>query len=153
MKSSLKNDLSSLMKALNNGYSIETDLRDCLGEVCISHDPVVTLTLTFSEFLMHFDRVNSIHPKIALNIKTDGLCDRVSEIISETNCFLSHDFFFFDASIPDSLSYLNKDLPIYSRLSEHEHILAFEDRCSGVWIDSFVGRYDQIKAARQSYFE
>ncbi|QNI83922.1 hypothetical protein SynPROS71_00085 [Synechococcus sp. PROS-7-1] len=142
------NSSDALTLALNSGFGIETDLRDNDGKVVVSHDPprAGTKPLTL-EWLLENVALSSTTSRIALNIKSDGLSSMVESAIKQTNIPMSR-FFVFDMSIPDSLSYLNGTIPVYSRISDYEQIPAFKDKAKGIWIDNLDGTYPQVKIAK-----
>jgi hypothetical protein len=128
-----KNSAIAFTRALKNGFGIETDLRDFSGHLVISHDIPSNQAMNVEEFLDLF-LSNPVILPIALNIKSDGLCDLVSEFISRAQF---RRVFAFDMSVPDMRSYLKNNIPVFTRLSEYEPIPVFLDVCRGVWIDSF----------------
>jgi hypothetical protein len=42
-------------------------------------------------------------------------------------------------SVPDTLAYLNYQMPFFSRQSEYEKTPVFYKNCNGIWLDSFNG--------------
>ena len=50
-------------------------------------------------------------------------------------------------SIPDTISYLKANIPVYSRLSEYEDQPPFLANVQGVWVDSFTGDLPQVQRA------
>ncbi len=125
-----KNSIESFKLALENGFGIETDLRDYDGEIVISHDMPTSESVSF-EFFM--DLVKQYEPQtLALNIKSDGLQSLVSEYLSDYT-----DYFVFDMSVPDTLGYMNKNIRYYTRYSDIEPIPSLIENAAGVWIDCF----------------
>lgn len=118
-------------RSLGKGFGIETDVRDALGKLVISHDPPRGDELTFIEFLDQYRRSGGRLP-LALNVKADGLADEFARLITkQDNCFL------FDMSTPDLRNYLDLGLSVFSRQSEVEKEIVFYDRVQGVWMDCF----------------
>ena len=144
-----KNSAIALQRAIDNGFGIETDLRDLNGRIVISHDPPLQSSdpLPF-EWLLQLLRHNPGNARIALNIKADGLCSHINSLIAHSKID-SNTIFFFDMSIPDTLSYIKHNSPIYSRISEHEGIPAFLSAAQGVWVDNFSGGYPQVEKAQE----
>jgi hypothetical protein len=105
------------------GFGLETDIRDYLGEVVISHDPV-----TSRDNLVVLGAISDYENEVALNIKSDGLLN----ILNRDD--LPRDYFFFDGSIPEMQKYRTQELETAVRVSELE-------RCQGnstrLWIDFF----------------
>lgn len=132
-----RNTPAAFERALTSGFGIETDLRDHDGEVVISHDPPPAgkPALKFREFLELYAGI-SAPGMLALNIKADGLHDRVQEELARFNVGPDR-YFLFDMAPPDALGYLRRQMPCYTRESEIEPVPAFLDRAVGVWMDCF----------------
>ena len=141
--------MPALINSIKNGYGLETDLRDYLGEVFISHDPIVDPKLKLKEFLETASDVASEPTTIAFNIKADGLAQKIKKLVDNIFHDSVFNVFYFDASVPDSISYINRNMQTYNRLSEYETAPAFDTKSSGSWIDSFDGSYDQLSAAKK----
>ena len=143
-----ENSWEALSSALNNGFGIETDLRDLNGKVVISHDPPLEKPELISfKWLLGQIASSPTNGRIGLNIKSDGLASMIETEIKQ-NGVLASRFFVFDMSVPDSLSYLNGTIPVYSRISDYEKIPAFKDKAEGIWIDNLIGTYPQVKIAK-----
>ena len=82
---------------VENGFGLETDIRDYKGELVISHDIPEGGCLPFQRLLeIHRDLNSTL--LLALNIKSDGLHGAIGELLKKynvTNCFV------FDMSVPD----------------------------------------------------
>ena len=142
-----KNSLTSLLLALEKGFGIETDLRDYKGDVYISHDPIIEPHLSLGAFLDSAKNFFPLQSSLALNIKSDGLSSMICDLLPKVFGDDISSVYFFDASVPDSLSYIEKGLPVYTRLSEYELFPSFAHLSSGVWVDNFDGSFDQFSAA------
>lgn len=131
-----KNSPRAFERALRAGFGIETDIRDCMGQVVISHDPPASSgLLRLVDFADLYQTTGSSAP-LALNIKSDGLQGCV------LNCLTTRgitNYFVFDMAVPDALGYVNRGAPTYTRQSKYEPMPSFYDRASGVWIDCFDG--------------
>ncbi|QNI71220.1 hypothetical protein CyaNS01_02096 [Cyanobium sp. NS01] len=143
-----KNSPEALRRALDEGFGIETDLRDLDGRVVISHDPPRgnPLPSTF-EWLLEQVASSPSAGRIGLNIKSDGLSVMIESELKAIGLDIDR-FFGFDMSVPDGLSYLKGSLPVYSRISDYEPMPAFLDRAKGVWVDNFSGSFQQVKRAK-----
>lgn len=128
-----QNSRESFIKSLENGFGIETDLRDHEGDVVISHDPAKGEEITFNEFLKIYNRYNS-NSYLALNIKSDGLHSKISESIKKHHIT---NYFLFDMSIPDNLQCLANNLKYFTRQSEYEKEPCLYEKSDGVWLDEF----------------
>ena len=106
-----QNSDSSLARASEFGFSVETDLRNWKDEIIISHDIPQNSEFSEAGLLLEFSTT------FALNIKTDGLQKffmGVESWIESTNSFV------FDGSIPQMLQYAKLGIPHAMRLSEYE---------------------------------
>lgn len=130
-----RNSLSALFSALDKGYGIETDIRDLGGELVISHDtPAFGSCVTLDQLLQYY--VDSkLTSKLALNIKSDGLQEKLQKKINEMNV---RNYFVFDMSIPDTLGYLKNKMPVFIRRSELENYPELELKTQGVWLDELT---------------
>lgn len=132
-----ENTIDSILTALKSGFGVEIDLRDSMGEIAISHDPVVMInhSVKFGE-LIHCLKSNSFSNVFALNIKSDGLLG----LFPFENMREIQNYFFFDMSYPEQLKFEKKMLPIARRFSEYENIdlISLEKKeNTWVWLDSF----------------
>jgi hypothetical protein len=142
------NSHEALKNALEDGFGIETDLRDLNGNVVISHDPPKgSSSLPTLEWLLDQIFESSSIGRIALNIKSDGLANLLEIKMQNSGVDLDR-FFVFDMSIPDSLSYLKGTIPVYSRISDYEEVPAFIESAKGVWVDNFNGSFPQVERAK-----
>ena len=142
-----KNSPLALRRALQEGYGIETDLRDSNGQIVISHDPPLpdSHPVHFDSFLQEIASYNT-SSRIALNIKSDGLSNLIERSVLRYTTNPSQ-FFVFDMSVPDSLGYSDSSIPVYSRISEYESTATLPSFISGIWIDNFSGLFPQIEHA------
>lgn len=135
------NTIELLLSSLNKGFGVETDLRDFLGNIVLSHDPPTKQTALLEEFLC---RINTLNKKqvLALNIKSDGQHNVIRSILQkyESNkTKILENAFFFDMSIP-SLYQFSKIFPkrnLASRISDLECIPLLYDRIGWLWVDCF----------------
>lgn len=134
-----KNTFNSLIEALNQGFGIETDLRDFEGEIQISHDPILEPQVKLTTLLQAYRASNS-RGALALNIKADGLLTKLQKFLQE---YAVEEYFIFDMSIPQLFEAKQIGLSFFTRFSDIEPFPLIEyESCSGVWFDSFYGRYD-----------
>lgn len=145
---SQRNSDDALVQALNEGFGIETDLRDLDGSVVISHDPPsLSSQLSHFEWLLEQIQASPSSGRIALNIKSDGLSNIISSHFNAIE-FDTNQCFVFDMSVPDSLLYFKKRIPVYTRISEYETISHFLGCSDGVWVDNFTGSFSQVETAK-----
>ena len=128
-----KNTKTAFKRGYDLGLGTETDLRDCQGELVISHDPPEKDAMTFNAFLEMTPR----SAFLALNVKSDGLANRAIEILKHHR---HESFVFFDMSIPDMRSYLRIGAPVAVRLSECEPwVDMLFASAPYIWLDAFEG--------------
>ena len=131
------NTLDSFEKSFQLGFGIETDLRDLGGEIVISHDIPKNGAPTLKSFFeMYKDFQNE--PKLALNIKADGLAKEIIKLIQIYNI---KNYFLFDMSVPDGLTYIKLGMNTFTRNSEYEIMPAFIDEAKGIWLDQFNSKW------------
>ena len=129
------NSIQALLKAVDAGYGIETDIRDFDGRLVISHDVADNDSLPLTEFIdALLDRPHALAVSFAWNVKSDGLHSLFSEALPSTFWDQS---FVFDMSVPDMRGYFAIGSYVYTRLSEVEMTPSFFGECQGVWLDAF----------------
>lgn len=139
-----KNTLDAFKIALQNGFGIETDFRDCNGRLMISHDPASVDSIDAEIFFDLCNQYPNIGPH-AINIKSDGLQNLLFPYFLSWS---SDRYFVFDMSVPDTLGYFQKGINTFTRVSEYEAFQDFDGKASGVWLDSFYKEWyggEQIK--------
>ncbi|QLA06954.1 hypothetical protein HWQ18_10850 [Enterobacter ludwigii] len=128
-----RNSRAALNTAFRHGLGIETDIRDLNGKLVISHDMPRTGALQLD--IMLDDYLKAEQPGcLALNIKADGLASTLKQMLCERN--ITH-YFCFDMSVPDTLAYLQEDMPVAARLSEYESPGMLTDMAPFIWMDQF----------------
>jgi hypothetical protein len=143
----LKNSFEALKLALDSGFGIETDIRDCSGSLVISHDPPKGDVFEAKTFFELYDKASS-NSRVALNIKADGLQQSLLILLHESGAQLEN-FYVFDMSVPDALRYVDSDLPAYTRLSEYEVEPPLLSYAAGAWVDNFTGNFPQVSEAEK----
>lgn len=132
-----KNGKLAFERSFSLSFGTETDVRDICGELVISHDPPVSAPLTVEEMLLVYINHNKGLP-LALNIKADGLQKQLQSLLEQ---YSIEDYFVFDMSIPDTVSYLKAGMSVFTRQSDFEKTPAFLDQAKGVWLDSFISEW------------
>lgn len=130
-----KNQVQAFERSFRLGFGTETDIRDYNGNLVISHDIPDKNSLKFGEFLDIYnkEKVEGLLP-LALNIKSDGLQKEIKKLLELKNI---KDYFVFDMSVPDTISYRNESVNYLVRYSEFESLNALYDNAQGVWLDGF----------------
>lgn len=129
-----KNSTMAFKRSFKLGFGTETDIRDFNGELVISHDIANSNNMKLSSFFELYMDYRKSNLNLALNIKADGLCNKLHEQIKK---FGIKNYFVFDMSIPDTLSYLNNKVLFFSRQSEYEKTPIFYENSTGIWLDCF----------------
>lgn len=122
----------ALLRALEHGFGIETDIRDFGTEIVISHDPAIGGELALEELFEAFAHSEST---LALNIKSDGLSHKLAKIIPESE--RSH-YFAFDMSGPEYFKYGELGIRTFDRRSEFETGFGTGKKPDGIWLDAFT---------------
>lgn len=136
-----KNSAEAIQRSFQKGFGIETDIRDSLNNLVISHNPPTGNEIRFEEMLSYHQQINS-RLFLALNIKSAGLQQASKKLIEQFNI---DNYFLFDMSLPDTLDYLRFGLKVFTRQSDEESDCLFYDRAEGVWMDAFHSDwYDEL---------
>jgi hypothetical protein len=129
-----KNTEAAFRRALSSGFGVETDLRDFGNKVVISHDSPDESSMSLEAFLDLYQGFSRTGGVLALNVKADGLQERVKTALRERAV---ENYFFFDMSVPDALEYKRRNLRYFTRQSEIEPQPALYESAVGVWMDCF----------------
>ena len=131
----LPNSMEAFKNALNRGYGFESDVRDYLEELVISHNIADRQAVNAENvFRMLQDYCNQFC--FAINIKADGLKDILSQTIEK---YQLHNYFLFDMSVPQMMEFSEMGLRFFSRQSEVEAEPVLYEKAAGVWLDGFWG--------------
>ena len=126
-----KNSQIAFERAFDNGFGIETDLRDICGNIVISHNMPKGDEISFEKVLQI---MNGRNLPLALNIKADGLG---KDILSILNKYNHTNYFTFDMSIPDMVVQANLGLRFFTGQSDIIKTPIMPEKASGIWLDSF----------------
>lgn len=126
-----KNTDLAFRRSFDLGFGTETDVRDALGELVISHDMPQGGEITLESFL---SLPNCSTLPLAMNIKADGLARPLQKAMAKANV---KDWFVFDMSVPDTRGHLEVGNPVFVRMSEVERQPPWIDLAAGIWLDSF----------------
>lgn len=137
-----KNTETAFRRSFKLDFGTETDVRDSLGELIISHDIPRGGEMPLIKLL---SLVGVDEHLLAINIKADGLAKLLSETMIEYN---RANWFVFDMSIPDMRDHLAVGNPVFVRMSEVEKEPAWFDRIEGVWLDSFENEWFDLVLIR-----
>ncbi|MCK4784319.1 MAG: hypothetical protein KAV87_11250 [Desulfobacteraceae bacterium] len=115
------------------GFGIETDIREYLGQIVISHD-IADSNCRKAEELFELYNESDNDLTLAINIKSDGLQQFLKALLEK---YTINNYFVFDMSIPDALCYLDCGIRIFTRQSEYEREPALYKEAVGVVMDLF----------------
>lgn len=132
-KESEKNSIVAFERSFALGFGTEMDIRDYNGELVVAHDIADRKSLPLVQFFQIYNGFNKNLP-LALNIKADGLQLLLKEILKK---YKVANYFVFDMSIPETLSYVKGKFNFFTRQSEYELNPALYEHSSGVWLDEF----------------
>ena len=125
------NTLAQLEK-LPKEYGVEIDLRPYGDRLVLEHDPFKDGE-DFEEWFHHYE-----HGRIILNIKSEGIEERVLNILSKKNF---ENYFFLDCSFPAIRKIVKTGNPkVALRFSEFEGldtIQMMSSQIDWVWVDCF----------------
>ncbi|MGF1579463.1 MAG: hypothetical protein ACFCD0_08880 [Gemmataceae bacterium] len=129
-----KNTAGAFARSFHKGFGTETDIRDLTEQLMIAHDSPTVDSLP-AEIFLDIHRCLAPDVPLALNIKADGLQQRLKELVES---FGVKNYFVFDMSIPDTLGYLRQGFPVFTRQSEYEMEPPVYEQAVGVWMDCFL---------------
>ena len=129
---------------VDSTYGVEIDLRSQNQGIIMSHDPYTFDSTLFSEWIKFYK-----HSMLILNIKEEGIEQKVFEIIKNANI---KDFFFLDQSFPFIIKTLvSGESRTAIRFSDYESFNTLERAFhippltpNWVWVDSFTGNWDHL---------
>ncbi len=126
-----KNSKEAFQRAFDAGFGVETDLRDCNGQIVIAHDMPQGDEMPFEELLKLLD---GRQLPLALNIKADGMAAEIKKTLEK---YVHHNYFTFDMSIPEMLYQHRLQLKIFTGLSDVNSKPIMLPQAQGVWLDAF----------------
>lgn len=138
-----KNQKIAFDRSFDLGFGTETDLRDCGGEILISHDMPKGDEMTFEELLQI---MNGRNLPLALNIKADGQADKIKELLGKYN---HTNYFNFDMSIPDLVVQVKKGMRIFTGLSDINPQPPLIEKVDGIWLDAFNSEWYSSELIRK----
>lgn len=122
---------TAFRRSFDLGFGTETDIRDCLGTLVVSHDPPKGKEMNFETFLSIL--ANRDLP-LALNIKSAGLAVQLKELMDSHKL---SSWFVFDMAVPDLIEFHKYGIPFFTRLSEYEKEPILYEASVGIWLDAF----------------
>lgn len=126
-----KNRPAAFHRSFDLLFGTETDVRDRDGELVIAHDMATEHDISLAELLTI---LGGRHLPMAMNVKADGLVAPLKQAMTQAGV---QDWFVFDMAVPDMRSYLQANVPVFTRMSEVEQQPAWLAESAGVWLDAF----------------
>ena len=127
------NSPQALRDALEAGFGFESDLRDYMGELVISHNIADSASQKADE-VFRWLRAFGDKYCFAVNIKADGLNEQLALFLKKYHL---QNYFTFDMSVPQMVEYQEMGLTYFTRQSEVEPTPIMYKDAAGVWIDGF----------------
>lgn len=128
-----RNSPFALRNALEKGYGFESDVRDYMGHMVISHNIADSSSQNAEEVFKWLAKYDDRYC-FAINIKADGLKELLKECIEKYNI---KNYFLFDMSVPQMIEYAEINLRFFTRQSEYEVSPVMYKQSAGIWIDGF----------------
>ena len=127
------NSSKALRTALEKGYGIESDVRDYMGRMVISHNIADAMCQNAEEV---FGWLHEYDDELcfAINIKADGLKEILKVYLCKYNI---RNYFLFDMSVPQMVEFRELGLRYFTRQSEVEPYPYMYKNAAGVWVDGF----------------
>lgn len=134
-----KNSITALRTALEKGFGFESDVRDYMQRLVISHN-IADSDSYDAEIVFKMLRERNDQFCFAINIKADGLKDLLYKYLGT---YQISNYFLFDMSIPQMIEFHDMGLKFYTRQSEIEPVPNMYEEAIGIWMDCF-GNNDWI---------
>lgn len=125
---------SAYYRALEAGMGIVVPVRDHSGRLVISAGPASDTSPRFDDFIAERPVWPGHPPIMAVRICADGLARMVHRSLANLDGIVPY---IFGMSVADTAGYLDGQIPLFVRQSEHEPQPAFYELAEGIWLDSF----------------
>lgn len=134
-----KNTQTAFERAFENGFGIETDIRDHMGKLVVSHAFPMGNEMPLEELLNTHQQYAKDLP-LALHLHSCGLGNSLQEILKK---YKDSNIFCFGNPLPDlRFCVQNLDIPIWTTYADLCPFAPFMEQVTGVWIDDFNGTSD-----------
>lgn len=128
-----KNSYKAIKRAFENGFGIETDIRDYCGRLVISHNIADESCIEVEDVFRTYKELGC-GASLALNVKADGIQNLLIELLEK---YSIDNYFLFDMSVPEMVVNRHLNLNYYTRQSDIEKECILYDDAKGIWLDSF----------------
>lgn len=132
------------LRSVPTNLGVEIDVRSDGDSLVLSHDPFMRDLVLFDDWL-----VNYCHNGIIVNIKEEGLEERILELLTSHSV---EDYFFLDQSFPFLMRTIRRgELRSAVRVSDFESAETASNlnlRPDWVWLDSFTGNWHHLSEVK-----
>lgn len=128
-----RNSLTALRISLEKGYGFESDVRDYMENLVISHN-IADGSCPDAEEVFKWLAGYEDKYCFAINIKADGLKEILQKYLTKYDI---HQYFLFDMSVPQMVEFEEVGLRFFTRQSEYETLPVMYRQAAGVWVDGF----------------
>ena len=132
------------LRAVSTNLGVEIDVRSYGDSLVLSHDPFMHDLTLFDDWL-----VNYSHNGIIVNIKEEGLEERILDLLATHSV---EDYFFLDQSFPFLMRTIRSgELRTAVRVSDFESAdtaINLNPIPGWVWLDSFTGNWHHLSEVK-----
>jgi hypothetical protein len=125
---------SAYYRALEAGMGIVVPVRDHDGHLVIAHGPATDDAVAFDDFLAERPVWPGNPPIVAIRVCAEGLSRLLHRSLLKLEGVVPY---LVGISVPDMPAYMEGQIPIFVRQSDHEPQPPFYEFAEGVWLDSF----------------
>lgn len=127
------NSQEALLETLKMGYGFESDIRDYMEKLVISHN-IATKESFDADTVFKALQAYENQYCFAINVKADGLIQLLKAGLEKYGIT---NYFAFDMSVPQMIEYRAAGITYFTRQSEYEMLPVLYEDAAGVWIDAF----------------
>lgn len=125
---------SAYYRALEAGMGIVVPVRDHDGQLVIAHGPASDDAVVFDDFLAERPFWPGNPPIVAIQVCAEGLSRLLHRSLLKLEGVVPY---LVGISVTDMPAYMEGQIPIFVRQSDHEAQPPFYEFAEGVWLDSF----------------
>lgn len=125
---------SAYYRALEAGMGIVVPVRDHDGQLVIAHGPASDDAVRFDDFLAERPVWPGNPPVIAIRVCAEGLARLLHRSLLKLEGVVPY---LVGITVPDLPAYMEGQIPIFVRQSDHEPQPPFYEFAEGVWLESF----------------
>jgi glycerophosphoryl diester phosphodiesterase len=131
-----QNTVQSCNASFAKNFGVEIDLRKINNKIVISHDHPISIDAENDiENFFSKQKFDNESPYIFFDIKEAGLVSDIDSLITKYSIL---NYFVFDMSVVDHVSYIKRNIKTLSRLSKYEASNTYlAEKASGICLDLF----------------